>query len=106
MIEHIVILSLITFAIWWTFQEGEIFGIVQVWFANLDPRIQKPLYDCAVCMHFYYGSLFYWLIYGSTFAASWKDWLITVIAGIGLNGIIVKLWPPDNVVYHEGDPAE
>ena len=93
MIEHIVVLSFITFAMWWVFQEGEIFGIVQQWFAALDDRIKKPLFDCAVCMHFWWGTLSYWVIYRGSFADDWGDWLITVIAGIGLNAIIVKLWP-------------
>jgi len=92
MIEQIIILSLITFAVWWVFQAGEIFGFVQTVFANWPAFIKNPLFDCAVCMHFWWGSASYWLIYGSPFH-DWRQWLIVIIAGMGLNAILVKLWP-------------
>lgn len=89
MMQQILILCAGTFAFWWCFQKGEILGRIQTLFAALKPSLKKPLFDCPVCMHFWYGTLFYWLIYG----ADWRTWLIVVIAGVGVNAVMVKLWP-------------
>lgn len=99
MLDIIIILSLITFALWWCFQVGEIFGIVHKWGRKLPEKIQKPLYDCAVCMHPWWGTVSYWLIFGDSFKEDWQVWLVSIIAGIGFNAVMIKLWPPDYVEF-------
>jgi hypothetical protein len=87
MSEKIIITALIVFAVWATMWEGGIFGIVRTWFANLREDLQKPLFSCAICMTPWYGSVVYWVIWGS----SVKEWAIVVVAAMGLNAVIVKL---------------
>ncbi len=88
MIEHIAIISLIVLAIWYTMQDGEIFGRLGNWLSITAPSwIQNPLYDCPVCMVPYYGAVVC-LILG------WPVWL--VIPAMGLNVIIVKVWRHDD----------
>ena len=90
MLEKIIIISLIVFAIWYTMQEGEIFGKLGNLFNRILPAwMHNPIYDCPVCMNFWYGVPLYWLIYGS----NWRECFIVAIAGIGFNCIITRLWP-------------
>lgn len=79
-------------AIWATMWEGAIFEFVRTWGEkNLSEKLQKPIYDCPICMTPYYGTVFYILVYDFGFT----DWLITVIAAMGLNAVLVKLFPDD-----------
>lgn len=97
MIEQIVVVSLIVFAIYATMEEGMIFGFVRKWWAKLTKNwkeekadyLAKPIFDCPVCMAAWHGSAAYWIIYGN----DWKEWLIVVICAIGLNEILTKLFP-------------
>ena len=87
-LEQSFIIALLVMAVWATFQEGMIFGIVQVWFAPLNNNIKKMLFDCAICMIPYIGSVFYWWI----FHVSIKDWIITMVVAMGINTVAVKLF--------------
>jgi len=95
MIEKILVTSFCVFAIWYTMQPGEIFGFVQDWFAPMNKKLQDPIYNCPACMGFWHGSGVYWLIWGLWLkSACWQEWLVIVISTIGLNAIIINLWPP------------
>ncbi len=91
MIEKIFIISFIVFSCWAMMWENMIFGRIRELLADLNENIQKPLYDCPICMQFWYGTAFYWIIWG----VSVKEWLIVVFAGMGLNAILIKLFPPN-----------
>lgn len=92
MIEKIVILSFLVMAIWATMWEGAIFEFVRKWGEkHLSEKMRKPLYDCPICMGFWYGSFLYWVIWGVGF----KEWAIVVVAAMGLNAILIKLFPED-----------
>lgn len=88
MLEQSFIIAFLVLAIWYTFQEGEIFGFVQQWESKLG-KLFDPLFGCNVCQTPYYGSILYWLIYGT----SWQNWLIVVICAMGINAMINKLSP-------------
>lgn len=75
MMELIFVISMIVFAVHYTMQDGEIFGIAQK--VNLG-KMADPLRDCPVCMVPYYGSIAYWFIgdrdliqWATTIIASW-----------------------------------
>lgn len=88
MIEKIFIISFLVFAIYYTLQPGEIFGWLGDLFHKYFPEwMHEPVYACAVCMCFWYGTALYWLIW----AAGWKEWLIVVIAAMGLNSILNRI---------------
>lgn len=85
MLQHIVALSLMITGVHLAFQQGNVLSPIRVWCANqLDKRvgqkrsriIQKPLWDCLVCM----SSIWTLLFYGFH--------PLTVIAVAGLNAII------------------
>lgn len=85
MLEHALIISLLVLAIWYTFQEGEIFGAVHRW----EDKVWFPAaFGCNVCMSPYYGSALYVLIYG----INWQ-WPVVVITAMGINAAINKLSP-------------
>lgn len=85
MLSSAAIISLIVMAIWFSMQEGEIFGFVQKY---SHWKIAPPLFDCPICMVPWYGSLIYVLIWG----VNWQ-WPVVVLSAMGLNVVIVKLWP-------------
>lgn len=89
MLEPIIIIALLVLAIWYTMQEGEIFGFMQ---AYSNWKIAPALFDCNVCMSPWWGSLLYVLIYG----INWQ-WPVVVIAAMGLNAAINKLSPKDHI---------
>ncbi len=79
-------------AIWATMWEEAIFDFVRTWGEkNLSEKMQKPIYDCPVCMCFWYGSLFYIFVYHGGLL----DWFITVVGAMGLNAVLIKLFPDD-----------
>lgn len=95
MLEHSLIIALIVLSIWYTMQEGEIFGFVRKQFSKIAKgknywmwNIADPIFECNVCMTPYYGSVLYVLIYG----VNWQ-WPIVVIAAMGINAAINKLSP-------------
>lgn len=90
MIERVLIVSFSVFAIWYTMLEGEIFGALGKWFnKHLPIKLHSPVYECPVCMIPYYGTAIYWIVWGN----SWQEWFITCVPAMGLNAIIVRLWP-------------
>lgn len=97
MLEKVFITSFIVFAIYATMMEGMIFEFVQKWYYKATENwsekkaefYAKPIFDCPICMTIYYGSAAYWLIYGN----SWQEWLIVIIAAMGVNTIFVKVFP-------------
>lgn len=92
MIEKILLCSFFTFACWYSMQEEEIFGFVGNKLADLlPPKLHNPFFGCPVCMGFWYGSLFYWLVYHNNF----KEWIIVAICTVGINTVFSKLFPPD-----------
>lgn len=87
----ISVISFIVMAIWFSMQEGEIFGKLGAWMYNALPAwMHKPLFDCPICMTPWYGTAIYALLPGP-FVVSYWWW--AVLAAMGLNVIIVKLWP-------------
>lgn len=93
MLEHAAIIALLVLSIWYTYQEGEIFGFVQRW-SNW--KIAPALFECNVCMSPYYGSALYWLIPWEQLrlpAATHIGWPIVVITAMGINAALNKLTP-------------
>lgn len=87
MIEKIIIISLIVTGIWYTLQEGEIFGRIGNWLhTRLPSWALNPVVECVVCMAPWYGAVIC-LIMG------WPLWL--VIPAMGLNVIIDKFLADD-----------
>lgn len=98
MIEKIFIVSFIVYAIWYSYQEGEIFGKLGQWFErNLPEKIHPPVFECAVCMAGIYGAIIYWLIWHNDV----KEWIIVNIAAIGFNAVLNKMFPPDEIEIKE-----
>lgn len=96
MVEKIFIVALIVRAIHYTMQEGEIFGFVQTWFAHMSEKLKQPFFDCAVCMTVWHGTYIYWLIWGFWLnTGMWQEWLVVIIAAMGLNAIINQMMPND-----------
>lgn len=92
MIEKIVITSLIVMAVWATMWEGAIFEFIRQWGEkHLPEKLQKPIFDCPVCMCFWYGSGVYWLLWRH----NWIEWVVVVVSAMGLNAVLVKLFPDE-----------
>lgn len=88
MVEQAFIISLLVLSIHYTMQEGEIFGGLGRWFENNLPyQIHPAVFDCNVCMTFWYGSGLYWLLYGFGIV----EWMVAVIAAMGLNIIYNRI---------------
>lgn len=83
MIEHILIISLIVFAIHYTMLDGEIFGILQQIPLG---KLADPIRDCPVCMVPWYGAIICLLL-------GWYDWPLVLPAALGLNAVITRLQP-------------
>lgn len=89
-IQKIIIISVIVYAIYYTMLPGEIFGKLGEWFErNLPHQIHKPVFACAICMAFWYGSGIYWLVWHK----HWVEWLICAIGAVGFNALILRLAP-------------
>lgn len=97
MIEQALILSLLIIAIWYSMQPDEIFGRLGGWLSDVLPlSIQNPVFDCPACMTPWYGSLLYWVLPWQEFElndANIKWWPAVVLVAMGLNVVIIKLWP-------------
>lgn len=90
MLEHAAIIALLVLSIWYTYQDGEVFAkLGDFLYKHTPKKIHPALFECNVCMSFWYGSALYWLIYG----VSWIDWLIVVIVAMGINIVVNKLSP-------------
>lgn len=92
MIEKIVIIALIVFAIWYSMQEDEIFyGLAQFLEKYLPEAIHKPVFACHICMTPWYGTGLYFLI------PLLPQWIPIAIAAMGLNAMLTKLWAKDEI---------
>lgn len=91
MLEESFIIALLVLAIWYTYQEGEIFGFVQKWEGSLG-KLFEPLFGCNVCMTPWYGSIIYVILWG----VNWQ-WPVVVISAMGINAAINKLSPKDTI---------
>jgi hypothetical protein len=92
MIEKIIIIALLVNAIHYVMQPGEIFSFIgAVLSDNLPEVLHNPVFDCNVCMTPWYGTALYFLI---PWPHCWQDWLVVVIAAMGLN-VVINLLKPD-----------
>lgn len=117
MLERIVIISTIVFAIWYTMQDGEIFGALGNWYdKHLPEKLKAPVFDCPVCMVPWYGTplfLFFFVLYPSGWnweyvftkylPQEWPLLLMTILSSTGLNAIINKMFPPEEDWEDEPD---
>lgn len=88
MIEKIIVISLLVFAIHYTMEHGEIFGFLGDWFSDhLPDKLHNPVFACSVCMAPWYGTIIYWLVWRNGL----KEWLIVIISAMGLNAVISQL---------------
>lgn len=93
MIEKILIVSFIVFAVHYVLQEGEIFGWLGDLLTKILPdKLHDPFFECVVCMAGIYGAAVYWIIWHG----SVKEWLVINLSAIGLNAIINQLTPDKN----------
>ena len=91
---------MMVFAIHYTLQEGEIFGFVGKWLGTwLPPKLHQPIFDCPVCQAPWYGTILYWIFWHN----GRKEWIICIIAAMGLNAVLVKLFPDKETpgLHHE-----
>lgn len=90
MLEQIVIVSLIVFAIWASMQEGMIFHNLSLFLSRLPERWHKPAFECVICMGGVYGAAVYWIVYGGR--GSVAEWLVVNLGTIGLLAVIMWVW--------------
>lgn len=87
MLEQSILTCFFVFAVWATMLEGMIFGkIREVGDDVLADWVRYPLYECPICMSFWYGSVFYWIFFGESI----KGWLVVIFGTMGLAAIIIK----------------
>lgn len=87
MVEQIIIIALIVFAIWQTFQEGHIFHKVAIFLEKKLPEsIHNPVFYCPVCMTFWHGLVICLLL-------GFDLWL--PVPAMGLVAIIVNFMPDE-----------
>jgi len=92
MIAKIFIISFCVIGYCCTFWEGMIFEKLGDKLDNIFPEyIQKPLYRCFICACFWWGMLIYYLF----FWASWKEMFLVVIASMGVNAALSKMFNND-----------
>lgn len=67
-----------------------IFYFVSEWGIRnkLPEKITFPLYACPICMTPAYGSVIYWIFVGN----SVKEWILVVLAAMGINALFVWFW--------------
>lgn len=96
MLEKAAVISFIVIAIWATMLYGMIFGFVRNWFVKWEgekpvymvPKwLCKPIFECVICMTFWYGTAAYWLIWGE----SVKEWVIVVNSAMGITTIFANI---------------
>lgn len=89
LITAVFIISMCVFAIHYTMQEGEIFGIAQKLKLG---KMSDPLRDCPVCMAPYYGTVIYSFMWGIQWNR-FHEWIIVIVCSMGLNAVLIKLFP-------------
>lgn len=91
MFEQSLIIALLVLSIWYTMQEGEIFGGLGRWLETHTPaKIHPALFECNICMTAWYGSALYWLLYGESI----RQWPVVVVVAMAIN-IVINKWSPD-----------
>lgn len=116
MTEKIFIISMMVFAIWFSMQPSEIFEKLGDWLHDhLPKKLHSPAFDCPVCMVPYYGSVIYWLLFMpmkinslwplnvTLYWMGFVEWFTVIIAAMGLNAVIVKLWPSKEKIRKTAD---
>lgn len=96
MVETSFIIGMIVMAIWFTMQEGEIFGFMQRY---SHWKIAPALFDCPICMIPWHGSILYWVIPWKKLGLPESDlilWPIVIVVAMGVNTAINKLSPKDD----------
>lgn len=89
MLEHSLIIALLVQSVWYVMQEGEIFAkLSDFLFKHTPKKVHPALFECPICMTFWYGSLLYISIYGVNI-----QWPVVVICAMGINVVINKLSP-------------
>lgn len=84
---------MMVFAIHYTMQEGEIFGVAQKIPLG---KLADPLRDCPVCMMPWYGTVIY-LIFG--YHPNWVEGIEIILASMGINAVLNKIMSgPDQIV--------
>lgn len=85
MVEHVLIISLFTIGYCCTFWPGMIFEHVGDWLeVHLPEWLNKPTWQCYICTCFWLGSIVYWMLWHKDLL----DWLVTVVAAMGVNAVI------------------
>lgn len=89
MLNQALILALLVLSIWYTMQEGEIFGkLGRRLEDHLPYKIHPAVFECNVCMSPWYGSILYWAI-------PWEhelwQWPVVIIGAMGFNIVLNKL---------------
>lgn len=96
--EKIIVISVIVFFLWFSMQDGNIFGKIRVWFGSVNPFWKKPLFDCPACMTPWYGTILYWVVY----CDSVFEWIIVVAAASGINAMASFLIPEEDNSFSDG----
>ena len=84
-IERAFIISLIVIALWCCFLPGMIFEKIN--YLRIYNSIKKPIFECPVCMVFWYGTVIYW----SVFHAGILDWMLVIGVSMGFATFFVKI---------------
>lgn len=94
MIEKVALISFWVIGFCCTFWDEMIFGKVGSWLDERLPEyISKPLYGCFICACFWWGSAIYWIFLGSDV----KEWFIVVVAAMGVNAALSKLFAREEI---------
>lgn len=90
MIEHVVIIGLCVFAIYYTMLEGEIFGGLGTWFyEHLPHKLHQSIFECPICMVPWYGGTIYCIM--GWYNGSIREYVFTLMATMGFNYILNKI---------------
>lgn len=81
-------IAMIVQIIWYSMQDGEIFGFIGNFLQEkLPTKLHNPIFDCPVCMTPWYGTIIYWIIWHNNI----KEWIIVVLIAAGINILASKL---------------
>jgi hypothetical protein len=112
MLEHAAIIALLVLSIWYTYQEGEVFEKLGVWFYNnLPKKIHPAVFECNICMTPHYGTFLYWLFPWEMLGFGEPrlvEWPVIIIVAMGIN-IVINKWSPDkeeNIELPEDDSVQ
>lgn len=92
MITKIIIIALLVWGIWATTWDNMIFSKIPSYAARWKyfPKwFIKPLFECPICATPWYGTPIYWIVWGNSI----EEYIVVIIATMGLSSIIVYLQP-------------